>query len=327
MAEEITPTLEKRRQEATQYHKWVANQTEVDRLQRFVTAYNYYTHIVIIFNFDFLQFNKIFLSKELLKQSGDVDGIEQDINKLTQANKELELNIKKYQKKASILSNKKEKEIGTELKEFEIKEVELSKELVKANSAHSNKQKTYQGDQDQLNISEKKLHNIEKEIEKKKISSEDASKEYQDLCEESSKTREQILMLQQKIQSISAGVSSDVNDSKSFTDQLLDAKKEHTLAKTEQKQLELKIKHQIQELDEKKKLIKGAEKSLETLNKEEKEHQNKISSLEKELSLINFDPKKQVSIKEDLQKKREEYDEITQKLEILSAKFSNFNFT
>ena len=46
LAEEITPTLEKRRQEATQYHKWVANQTEVDRLQRFVTAYNYFTQMV-----------------------------------------------------------------------------------------------------------------------------------------------------------------------------------------------------------------------------------------------------------------------------------------
>merc|ERR1712130_989133 len=43
LLEDITPTLEKLRKERSSYMEWSANNTEIERLTRFLTAYQFYS--------------------------------------------------------------------------------------------------------------------------------------------------------------------------------------------------------------------------------------------------------------------------------------------
>jgi structural maintenance of chromosome 2 len=115
--EEISPKLEKLKEEQKNYNKWTSNKQEIERLMRLCVAYE-------------------FINAQKLLQNSAVDVEQQEANKtsLTNQLKELESEIDATSTKIDELTAKRTKEQEGELATLEKTVDHLSKELVKATS-------------------------------------------------------------------------------------------------------------------------------------------------------------------------------------------------
>jgi structural maintenance of chromosome 2 len=133
IAEEITPTLENLRTERKDYHTWQSNNTEFERLERFCVAFEYQ-------------------SVQDKVQSSDADR-----QKLVDEQEELENKQKECGESAAVCAQKigeiekmRGEEMEGELAGLKKAETDLSKDLVKISTLHSNQKESLSAEEEQL---------------------------------------------------------------------------------------------------------------------------------------------------------------------------------
>jgi structural maintenance of chromosome 2 len=133
LAEEITPKLEKLREQKQSYLKWAANNTELERLRRFCVAWDYSAK-----------------NKELDKTAGLLEDLQLSIEEQKELKDEHDVLLKTLTNKRAEHEATRKSEEGGEYKALCEREGKLSKDLVKQNTKLQNHKSAMEQEQEAL---------------------------------------------------------------------------------------------------------------------------------------------------------------------------------
>ncbi|KAH0953570.1 hypothetical protein HN011_011297 [Eciton burchellii] len=269
--EEISPRLNKLKEERTQYVEFQRIERELEHSKRIYLAWKYLTALNIS-----------------QKTEEDVKIVQNKIDSKLKSITTGEEEIKDVEEKYTELQKKKEAEKGgllesleQDLQEYEKKQCKLSAE---ANSNKENIKGTKKTlEQIKINIMDDKNALVSKEKELEKVGG-----LFQKLKEMDQKDSDAVLKAQQKYQKISTGLlESEDGENATLEQQLINVKQNIIQAQTELKQCEMTLNHNKQQLSKKQKDTCNTENEykkysvdLEKKNKELKNFENELQKLD-----------------------------------------------
>jgi len=245
LLEDISPQLETLRKERSSFIEYSANNTEMERLQRFTVAHNYHS------------------ANNVVNQSaGNLTAMMEEEANLKEQTAELKDALSEKVKRKQALLKEKQDHVEAVLKDIEDSVAEDSKELVKHTAIFSNKEKTMKAEMKARKEIASNIEHTEKLIVKKKKEMEKFSATLKDTEKKHVTMSEHLSSLQSSL------IGIDMSDTKkqqgTLTNQLMEAQKAVAQAESGAKQLHNKAKHAEKELKEK---VKG-------LNAVKKEHKD-----------------------------------------------------
>ncbi|XP_029859166.1 structural maintenance of chromosomes protein 2 isoform X2 [Aquila chrysaetos chrysaetos] len=307
--EEITPTLQKLREERSRYLEY----------QKVIRAIEHLSHLCIAHEFVLAE-EKNVSSTAVLKE------MEANAEMLRESIAESETKVRQLDEEIAEMEKKRDKEVGGMLRSLENALSESQRVNTRAQSALDlNKQnlrseeikyeelvKSMQEDSKALVSKEKELKKIEEELNA--------------LQEASEKDADALAAAQQRFNAVSAGLSSNDNgEEATLAGQMMTCKNEISKAVTEAKQAQMKLNYAQQELktkqDEVKKMDGGYEKDQKALEAVRKTKEK----LEIQMKMLNYEEKeatllaKKKALTHDISRLRELY-------EGLMAKFPHLHF-
>ncbi|NWZ05989.1 SMC2 protein, partial [Agelaius phoeniceus] len=309
--EEISPTLQKLKEERASYLEYQKLVREIEHLSRFCVAYQ----------FVLAEETKV-SSSDMLKE------MQSNVEKLQESRAEIEQKVKQLNEDIAEMEKEKDKEAGCKLHELEAalsahqrvntkvrSALDLQKQNLKVEEVKYNELVTrMQKDSKALVSKEKEVKNLEKELNV--------------LLEESEKDAHALAAAQQHFNAVSAGLSSNKDgEEATLSGQMMICKNEISQALTEAKQAQMKLNYAQKELKAKeaevKKMDEGYKKDRNALEAVEK---MKIT-LEKQIKELNYSEEKGEAL---LAKKKALISDISQLRELsenLMAKFPHLQFT
>ncbi|KAJ7386503.1 Structural maintenance of chromosomes protein 2 [Desmophyllum pertusum] len=310
LAEEITPTLTKLKEERASYLEYQKVMREVEHMSRLCIAHQFV------------------MAEDVQKKSGiELENIKLENVKLRERYQEIEEKVKEIGAVISELEKKRSDESASAMKELEKNFDEVSKVDVKANSdlkhvkdslaAEKKKKKTLLKSMDD---DQSQLKNKEKEL-KKLIDL------FTKLEEKSQADSEAVTTAQDHFHAVSAGLSSNEGgEDKTLADQVMTCKNEISSAETESKQAQMRLKHAQSELKKKQSELKNTEKSY----KKDKDVFDAIekskSKLEDEMTKLKYEEGKEEKLTAKRRELEAEVSTLRTKVETLEAKFPNLQF-
>ncbi|KAM9976714.1 hypothetical protein ACTFIR_010558 [Dictyostelium discoideum] len=313
LAEEITPTLDKLRGERTSYMKFTNNQTLIDRLQRFIIAYEYYTY-----------------EKKL--ESSEFESFKAEIDKGQKRKKDLTLKSTDLKAKISELAKQREKE--TNLEEMDQQEQKLSKELVKYQTSHKHQKESLDKEEGAINNLANTREEIKQSIQQKQKEKQSMEKKIQSIVEENQQINAELKTLQNKHNTMTTGISTGADGSSaaedgSYTEQLMEAKKTAVNAASEYKQAEFRVKHLQSELIAKRKAITQEQTDHKKLQAEQELVEREIQQLTRSIQELQLDNSKQQELTEKKRQLEPLVSKLREEVGNASAQLSGleFNYT
>lgn len=270
LVEEITPTLEKLRKERTNYMRWSANNTEMERLQRFCVAYN------------FSEAEKIM--NEALE---DVNVLEDKVQGFKDENEDIEGEIGQKSDVLQKMNKQKAKE-DNRLGELEDQVGEHSKELVQHTSKWTNMQDSHEAEEQTKKKLLRDAEDIKKTIAKKQTKKGKAAEQARLLEEKYKSLQSELEALEG--QQLGFGMDEDSKNSKgSLTSQLMDAQRkiaENESAGKQGKKTEASLK---KEIASKKKALKKEEKEYNKLVLQKTKKEKELAVVDGQLKALMRD--------------------------------------
>ncbi|XP_033028941.1 structural maintenance of chromosomes protein 2 [Lacerta agilis] len=310
LEEEITPTLQKLKEERSSYLEYQKVMREIEHLSHLYVAYQFV------------------LAEEIKARAGDVL-------------KEMEGNIAKVQKEM-VENEKKVKELGTEIAEMEKKRDKefsgvlhsLEEALAEVQRAETKTQSTLDIIKQNLQSEEKKHKELVKCMEedsKALVSKEKEVNKITDalsaLQEANNKEMEALTAAQQHFNAVSAGLSSNEDgEDATFAGQIMACKNDMSKAETEAKRAQMKLKHAQEELKTKqaevKKMDAGYKKDQDTLEAVKRQKEK----LENEMKKLNYEEKKEENLLEKQRELSRVVNRLRESYETLMSRFPNLRF-
>ncbi|RQM12186.1 hypothetical protein DD237_002827 [Peronospora effusa] len=253
LANEITPTLEKLRAEKTHYLKWAANNTEMERLQRFCVANDYQ------------------------KAQDALNNTAQHVEKMQQAQRaakeqeaQIEQEIEQVENEVEVLHQQREKEMGKEFQQLKDNVEKISKEVVKFTTKLKHCKASIEqqvnaeaGMTDQQAETKQVMAKLAKDIEKAKGKVNRIEETY------TAKETETNNYLRQ-IQALNAGMEQSGDSDESLSERLASKQRELQESNTAIKQINLKLKHMEESIKQKRHEIKQTRMNNLSLDEERK---------------------------------------------------------
>ncbi|KAK2569628.1 Structural maintenance of chromosomes protein 2 [Acropora cervicornis] len=308
LAEEITPTLTKLKEERASYLEYQKVMREVEHLSRLYIAYQFV------------------MAEEVQKKSStELEEMKEGIKKLQERHEEIEVRVKELGAVIAELEKKRSLESGETIAKLEKKFDSLSKIDVKANSDLKHAKELLAAEKKNKKTLEKNIVNSQLQTKEKEL------KNLRDLLvkleEKSQDDNKAVKAAQDHFHAVSAGLSSNEGgEDKTLADQIMTCKNEISSAETESKQAHLKLKHAQSELKKKQSELKNTEKSY----KKDKDVHNAIekskAKLEDELKKLNYEEGKEEKLTAKRRELEAEVSELRMKVETLEAKFPNLKF-
>ncbi|EGC37686.1 hypothetical protein DICPUDRAFT_29916 [Dictyostelium purpureum] len=309
LAEEITPTLEKLRAERTSYMKFTNNQTNIDRLQRFITAYEYY-------------------SNEKKMESSDLEEVKTNLENSQKRKKELTSRLSELKQKISEMVKERERESG--LDEMDQKEQKLVKELVKLQTAYKNQKELLDKEENTITNIASNREEVKQGIQQKRVEKEQFEKKIESIVNENQQLNNELKQLQSRQQAMTTGITSGgegAGEDGSYTEQLMEAKKNAVNASTTIKQAEFRIKHLNSELITKRKLVTQEQSDHKKLQQEYDNVDKEIQALLKQLESLSGNNNKQQELVEKKRQLEPQCSKLREDVGNLSAQLSGLEFS
>lgn len=234
LEEEITPTLVRLREEKTQYLAWSKNNLDIERIEKYVIAYDYSK------------------AKNMLSQSEE----ESKKFELEMVQQEEQLafyrdEIGDKDEQIETLSDKLNTELEPDLQRLKLDEESISKSLVKLTSKWKNAADVAKTSEEELNVAKSQILESQKHLEEKQKEMDHVcSAEMEEKRTSADKAEQDLVKLQEHYQKMCAGVSSieegdGENDAMAMTlpDQISKAHNDANSAEARLKQAEMKIAH------------------------------------------------------------------------------------
>ncbi|GAB9468643.1 Structural maintenance of chromosomes protein [Globisporangium polare] len=267
LADEITPTLEKLRAEKTHYLKWAANNTEMERLQRFCIA------------FDFQK------AQDALKNTAHtVEKMQQSQQDAVDQEAQLEEEMEKAEEEAANLQKRREKEMGKEFQKLKNDVEKIEKETVKfttklshCKSSIETQNKAEKTIYAQRTEAEQSMKKLAKDIEKAKQNVAQVESLYSAKETESKE-------YQRQIQALNAGMEQSGDGDESLSERLASKQRELQETNTTVKQINMKLKHLEETIKQKRHQIDQTKNNNQSMDRERAQ---KVGELEHMRHSIN----------------------------------------
>ncbi|NWY29493.1 SMC2 protein, partial [Pheucticus melanocephalus] len=309
--EEISPTLQKLKEERASYLEYQKLVREIEHLSRFCIAYN----------FVLAEETKV-SSSDMLKE------MQSEIEKFQESRAEIGEKVKQLNEDIAEMEKEKDKEAGCKLHELEAALSAHQRVNTKVRSALDLQKQNLKGEEVKYNELVTRMQKDSKALVSKEKEVKNLEKELNVLLEESEKDAHALAAAQQHFNAVSAGLSSNKDgEEATLSGQMMICKNEISQALTEAKQAQMKLNYAQKELKAKeaevKKMDEGYKKDRNALEAVEK---MKVT-LEKQIKELNYSEEKGEAL---LAKKKALISDISRLRELsenLMAKFPHLQFT
>lgn len=232
LAEEITPTLERLRGEKQSYLQWSKNSADIERMDRFVVAFQYY--------------------KAAKALEEDLEGsvtMEKQIETLEEEIKSTKQKITQKEEEIAERASKLKGEFQERLDETNAAADARSKELVKATSAWQNAKDTSAKAESDLEAALSLLQETKEAVTAKESQIAEESVEIERIRADAQDAETRLATLTAAFQNMSAGFSTSQGDEGgTLPEQIMRALSDSKTAESKAKQATMKIKHLTKEL-------------------------------------------------------------------------------
>ncbi|NWR74672.1 SMC2 protein, partial [Centropus unirufus] len=308
--EEITPTLEKLRQDQSSYRQYQKVSREMEQLNRLYIAYQ------------FAQAEEVKISSaEISKEMQD------NMEKLMESSAEIEKKLQQLDAEIVQMERKRCEEAGGMLRSLEEAFSEIQRVNTKAQSSLDMKNQNLKSEEKKRKQLLKSMQEDSKALVSKEKEIKKMEKNLSALQEASKKDAEALAAAQQRFNAVSAGLSNnDEGEDTTLSRQMMTCKIEISRAVTEAKQAEMKLNYAQKELKKKQPQVKNMDRgykkdreALEAVRKMKRE-------LESEMEKLSYDESKEAAL---AAKKKELTHDISHLKELYDgfmAKFPHLQF-
>lgn len=310
LEEEITPTIQKLKEERSSYLEYQKVMREIEHLSRLYIAYQF------------------LLAEDTKERSAEeLKEMQDKIVKLQEELSENDKKIKALSHEIEELEERKDKEIGGILRSLEDALAEAQRVNTKSQSAFDLKKKNLASEENKRKELEKNMVEDSKTLAAKEKEVKSISDGLNALQEASNKDAEALAAAQQHFNAVSAGLSSNEDGAEAtLAGQMMACKNDISKAQTEAKQAQMKLKHAQQELKTKqaevKKMDSGYRKDQEALEAVKKLKEK----LEAEMKKLNYEENKEENLLEKRRQLSRDISRLKETYEALLARFPNLRF-
>ncbi|NXQ87786.1 SMC2 protein, partial [Nyctibius grandis] len=308
--EEITPTLQKLKEERACYLEY----------QKVIRAIEYLSRLSIAYQFVLAEETRV-SSAEVLKE------MQANMEKLRESMAESEKKVRQLNEEVTEMEKNRDKEVGGTLHSLEDALSEIQRVYTRAQSALDLKKQNLKSEENKYKELVKSMQEDSKALASKEKEVEKIEKDLNALQEASAKDAGALAVAQQHFNAVSAGLSSnDDGEEATLAGQMMTCKNEISKAVTEAKQAQMKLNYAQKELKTKqaevKKMDGGYKKDQEALEAVRKTKEK----LENEMKKLNYEEEKEEAL---LAKKKALTCDISRLRELyegLMAKFPHLQF-
>lgn len=310
LEEEITPTIQKLKEERSSYLEYQKVMREIEHLSRLYIAYQF------------------LLAEDTKERSaGELKEMQDKILKLQEVLSENEKKIKALNCEIEELEKRKDKETGGILRSLEDAFAEAQRVNTKSQSAFDLKKKNLASEETKRKELEKNMAEDSKALAAKEKEVKKITDGLHGLQEASNKDAEALAAAQQHFNAVSAGLSSNEDGAEAtLAGQMIACKNDISKAQTEAKQAQMKLKHAQQELKNKqaevRKMDSGYKKDQEAFEAVKKVKEK----LETEMKKLNYEDNKEERLLEKHRQLSRDISNLKGTYEALLAKFPNLRF-
>ncbi|XP_035165873.1 structural maintenance of chromosomes protein 2 [Oxyura jamaicensis] len=308
--EEITPTIEKLKEERLCYLEYQKVMREMEHLSHLCLAHQFV------------------LAEEIKAHSADtLKEAQTKIEKIQESMAENEKKVKELQKQIAELEEERNKEIGDMLQSLEDSLSELQRLDAKARSALDLKKQNLKSEENKHKELVKCMQEDSKAFTAKQKELKKIQEGLDALQEESKKDTDALVTAQQNFNAVYAGLSNNGDgEEATLADQMMTCKNEISKAVTEAKQAQMKLKYAQQELKTKqaevKKMDGGYKKDQEAFEAVKKAKEKLENLMEK----LSFENAKQGDLLEKKKQLTQDISQLRRLYDNLVAKFPHLHF-
>uniref|UniRef100_A0A8C7B6U8 Structural maintenance of chromosomes protein n=2 Tax=Mustelinae TaxID=169418 RepID=A0A8C7B6U8_NEOVI len=310
LEEEITPTIQKLKEERSSYLEYQKVMREIEHLSRLYIAYQF------------------LLAEDTKERSAEeLKEMQDKVVKLQEKLSENDKKIKALSREIEELEKGKDKEIGGKLRSLEDALAEAQRVNTKSQSAFDLKKKNLASEENKRKELEKNMIEDSRTLAAKEKEVKKITDGLNALQEASNKDAEALAAAQQHFNAVSAGLSSNEDgEEATLAGQMMACKNDISKAQTEAKQAQMKLKHAQQELKTKqaevKKMDSGYRKDQEALEAVKKLKEK----LEAEMKKLNYEENKEEGLLEKRRQLSRDISRLKETYEALLARFPNIQF-
>jgi len=311
LSEEILPALEKLRKERGEYQKWAAATQNLERLRRFVIAWEFTQALEV-------QAGAAGSSEELADR----------VDELKAAAVELAGAMDEKDEEMKAISAEKEARMGGEIKVLSEEVDELSKDLVRETSGWTNKKEAHAGEAKEVKSVEKQIADLDKSTAKK-------LKETESLEASVGAERARVEELgtaaaraERELEGIrlGRGTGEDALADKSLSERLAEAKSTAAAAEAEAKAAALTTSHAEKELKEQRKELGQMEKDAKAIEKELAGGQAAVDEVTAKVAKLGFDPAACAAAEATRDAEKAAVRECQEQVDVLSSQLAGLDF-
>lgn len=308
--EEITPAMEKLKEERASYLEYQKLMREIEHLSRLYVAWQF-----------------VCAEETKLKSAEDLQLMQSSIGELQSSMQKNAERIRGLGEEIKVLEKSRDKEVAGILKALEETLAEAQRVDTKAQSALDLKKQN-------LNDETKKRKELVKNMEedKKVLSAKEgevakATERLRAVQEEGRKDAEELEAAQQHFKAVSAGLSANEDgEAATLAGQMMTCKNDASKAETEAKQAQMKLKHAQQELKSKQAQVKNMDSGYKKDQDAFEAVQKCRDELQAELKKLDYeDGREERSIEQKRQLTRE-VNHLREKHESFMGQFPNLRF-
>ncbi len=272
--EEITPTLTKLKEERSTYLEFQKVQRELEHNTKIVIA------------FQFVSAEKA--SVELVEQ---LDTVKTELSDVQEAIREGENRVKEIQERLGELQRQRDEELGGSLGQAEKEHSEKEKEVVKSEAALKAVKDNKRQEEKKKKQIEKGRNSDQKHYDDKVKVADSLQDMYDKLRRENAEAEAALKAAQERFEAISVGkfASSEGGKAETLHQQLINAKKDITDAKTKIQTATLKINDNEKKLQQLEASMKKAESAIRSDKANLAKYEDQVAKAERELASINYE--------------------------------------
>nr|XP_014344109.1 PREDICTED: structural maintenance of chromosomes protein 2-like [Latimeria chalumnae] len=310
LEEEITPTLQKLKEERSSYLEYQKVMREIEHLSRLYVAYQFTC-----------------AEETKVRSAEDLKEMQDGVGKLQETMTENDKRVRELSKEIAELEKKRDKEVGGVLRTLEGALAEAQRADTKAQSTLDLKKQNIKGEEKKRVQLIKSMEEDSKALAAKEKEVKMITDGLSALQEDGQKDAEALAAAQQHFNAVSAGLSSNEDgEAATLAGQMMTCKNEISKAETEAKQAQMKLKHAQQEMKAKqaevKKMDSGYKKDLEAFERVKKSKEK----LEAEMKKLNYEDGKEEQLLEKRRELSRTVNRLRESYEALVSKFPNLRF-
>ncbi|KAI8985162.1 hypothetical protein BDB01DRAFT_101356 [Pilobolus umbonatus] len=311
LAEDIAPKLDQLRVEKRVYLDFQKNESEMERLNKYVISYEYHKH-----------------EERLNKTSGDNNKRIAKMNEMQESVKVLEREIGKIEEEKQEMEEKMRNSLanGSRINELEKEIRDHATQLVRFKTKKGLIESSITDEQKTLAKLVIQREEMEYSLKEKRSTYSAINGDYKLFKQTYDEKTKEMMQTDELIQTLTTGIAVEEGHENGYMEQLQQAKRMVNEASTLEEQTTMKIAHLKRELAEAEpraaRALKESQGSLIELEKKKTE----IKEFEKQLDKLNWNPEAETSLTERRRKGQEMIDELIDRKENLSRKLSNLDF-